>query len=127
MNNNRTNELLKARAARLRLGTKESLPRLRAAEDRKTFRQWAELEFVEYARRRILEEHGQCFCRDVVDGSALLLGLSQVTTKRYLDANCAKNGPLVRRHGMLTLNADYCSPEQDAYWGPAPVDEVPSI
>lgn len=112
----RVNALLKEEAEQLMLGTKKSLSRLEGAKnDASAFSYWAELEFREYVRRA-LEKHRTVTSSILVNGGARLLGLSPVTTKRYMGKLRSESGPFSGLGDIVTLNPNYVPKEEDAYW-----------
>lgn len=118
----RVNDLLKAQARRLKLGTESSLQRLSdCRNDPATFREWAELEFVEYCRR-ILDQHESSSANSLINGGASQLKLSPVTTKRYLSKLRSARGPLGGLGDVVMLNPNYVPTEEDDYWLKEPVE-----
>lgn len=111
----RVNELLKAEAIELRLGTTKSLKRLEDCKgDLKAFSHWAELEFREYVRRKL--EHHAGVSGSLINTGARLLGLSPATTKRYLEKLRTEGGPFSGLGDEVIINPNYQSREADAYW-----------
>ncbi len=111
----RVNELLRAEALELGLGTKKSLKRLADSKgDLKAFSYWAELEFREFIRRR-LEQHNYV-ATVLINEGARLLGLSPATTKRYFEKLRAYGGPFVDMGEVVIINVHYRPPEEDEYW-----------
>ncbi len=111
----RVNQVLKAEARVLGLGTKSSLERLEQCKnDMPAFSKWAELEFREYVRRQ-LEKH-TCTSIVLINGGARLLGLSPATTKRYLGKLRVEGGPFGGLGDVVILNPRYVPKEEDDYW-----------
>ena len=114
----RVNKILKEEAIALQLGTKTSMKRL---EDSKTdagigtFSFWAELEFREYVRRN-LEQHQSMTISTLILGGARLLGVSPMTTKRYMNKLRAENGPFGGLGDVVVINSRYIPREEDPYW-----------
>lgn len=110
------NEVLKAEAKELRLGTKKSLGRLAECEnDASAKSYWAEMEFREYVRRQ-LEIRTSVNAVSVINGGARLLGLSPVTTKRYLAKLRSERGPFSGLGDIVVINSHYVPKEDDEYW-----------
>jgi hypothetical protein len=111
------NELLREEAVRLRLGTKESVPRLeafRARGDMAEFSAWCEREFCEYIRRQV--ERGPRSSGLLINDGARLLGISPATAKRYMGKLRAKGGPFAGLGDVVILNPRYQPRETDEYW-----------
>jgi len=112
----KVNQQLREEAAKLRLGTKASRDRLeRSKSDNQVFSYWATLEFREFCRRMI-EGRGSANANGLIADGARLLGLSPVTTKRYLSTLRASGGPLAGLGEIVILNAHYSPIEEDGYW-----------
>jgi hypothetical protein len=110
------NEILKAEAEELQLGTKKSRGRMAESEgDVRVHSYWAEMEFREFVRRQ-LEKHPSANAMSLINEGARLLGLSPVTTKRYLAKMRSKNGPFSGLGDIVTINPRYVPPEDDEYW-----------
>lgn len=110
------NQVLKAEAIRLRLGTKISLARLDACKgDLKAFSELAMMEFREYVRRA-LEKPGSMNAQVLMYEGARLLKLNPETTKRYLRTLRARGGPFAGLGDVVTLNPHYVAVEEDSYW-----------
>jgi len=112
----RVNQLLREEAEELQLGTKQSLARMEQAKnDASAFSYWAEMEFREYVRRA-LEKHRAINAVALINGGARMLGLSPVTTKRYMAKLRSENGPFGGLGDIVIVNPNYVPKEEDAYW-----------
>lgn len=110
------NQVLKAEAIRMRLGTKSSLARLEACKgDLKAFSELAMMEFREYVRRA-LEKPGSMNAQVLMYEGARLLKLNPETTKRYLRTLRSSGGPFSGLGDVVTLNPHYVAVEDDSYW-----------
>jgi hypothetical protein len=64
----------------------------------------------------------------LINGGARLLGLSPVTTKRYMGKLRSENGPFAGLGDIVTINANYVPKEDDEYWQEAEDDvKVPLL
>jgi hypothetical protein len=125
----RVNAFLLEEARKLDLGTTKSLARMDEARqlrgNRERFSRWARLEFREYIRRK-LELHPDVRSSDMINGGALLLGVSPVTTRRYLaDLRTGGTGPFIVQAGKVTINPFYVSPEMDDHRQARPHNQEP--
>ena len=112
----RVNELLKAQAKQLGLGTKRSLARLSDCEnDARAFHAWALLEFTEFCRRK-LEGHTSVSASYLRKEGASKLKLATITTQRYMEKLRTEKGPLGGMGDIVTLNPNYVPSDEDDYW-----------
>lgn len=113
------NQLLKDEGRRLLLGTKRSKARLetaRLADDNTTYSYWARLEFLEYCRRQ-LEGHAVLPASVLIAEGARIIGLSLITTKRYMsELKAGATAPLLGFGDNIMLNHGYVPPDEDPYW-----------
>jgi hypothetical protein len=113
----RVNHLLRDEAEKLQLGVKGvSLQRLeQSRNDQAVFSYWASKEFQEYVRRT-LDERQAVSQNYLINEGARKLGLSPVTTKRYMSALRTANGPFGGLGDIVVINANYVPVEEDPYW-----------
>lgn len=116
---NHTNEMLKDDAIRLSLGTQAGYKRLeyaRQSDDNVTFSHWARLEFREYCRR-MLEKHPVIQSSLLAAEGARIIGISEITAKRYLrELKAGRTAPFMGFGDNIMLNHSYQPSEQDDYW-----------
>ena len=123
-----TNDELEAIAKEYGLGVRDkSLERLEnLRNDLSQFSTMAQMEFVEYVRRKL--NGGKVNHADeLVVGFARLFGVSVPTAKRYMKAACAYHGPLARSKDMVFINPHYVAPEKDDYWWDEDENDIPEF